>query len=90
MHKLILIKHKPIQASHGEQAVLFLLTLCNYAVYSDCSAVFLIGYDKRDALKLENMAVRPQLPQEVLDKRKSLYSVFEKAKNDGARVKFVY
>ena len=57
--------------------------------YREREAVRQIGYDKRDALKLENMAVRPQLPQEVLDKRKPLYSVFEKAKNDGARVKFV-
>ena len=42
-----------------------------------------------NVLKLENMAVRPQLPQEVHDKRKPLYPVFEKAKNDGDRVKFV-
>ena len=57
--------------------------------YRDREAVRQVGYEQRDALKLENMAVRPQLPQEVLDKRKPLYPVFEKAKNDGDRVKFV-
>ena len=57
--------------------------------YREREAVRQLGYEQRDALKLENMAVRPQLPQEVLGKRKPLYPVFEKAKNDGARVKFV-
>lgn len=57
--------------------------------YSERERVRQAGYDKRDALKQDNMAVRAQLPQEVLDKRKPLYPVFEKAKNDGDRVRFV-
>lgn len=57
--------------------------------YSERERVRQAGYEKRDALKRENLAVRAQLPQEVLEKRKPLYPVFEKAKNDGERVKFV-
>ena len=48
-----------------------------------------LGYDRRDALKGDNQAVRPQLPSEVLENRKPLYPAFEKAKADGAKVKFV-
>ena len=57
--------------------------------YNEREKVRQIGYEKRAALKGENMAVRPQLPSEILEKRKPLYPVFEKAKNDGHRVKFV-
>ena len=57
--------------------------------YSEREQVRELGYAKRDALRATNKSVKPQIPAEVLEKRKPLYSVFEKAKNDGARVKLV-
>ena len=57
--------------------------------YSEREQVRELKYAKRDALRATNKSVKPQIPAEVLEKRKPLYSVFEKAKNDGARVKFV-
>ena len=57
--------------------------------FSDREKIRELGFEKKDALRAENLAVKPQLPAEVLENRKPLYSVFEKAKADGNRVKFV-
>ena len=57
--------------------------------YSDREKVRQLGFELKDALKGENKAVRPQLPSEVLENRKPLYSVMEKAKAKGSKVKFV-
>ena len=57
--------------------------------YSERETVREIGYQKREVLKRDNTAVKVQLPSEVLERRKPLYQVFEKAKNEGKRVKFV-
>ena len=56
---------------------------------SDREKVRQLGFELKDALKGENKAVRPQLPSEVLENRKPLYSVMEKAKAEGSKVKFV-
>ena len=63
--------------------------IAKFHKYSEREKVREIGYQKREALRAENMAVKIQLPSEVFDKRKPLYPVFEKAKNEGNRVKFV-
>ena len=57
--------------------------------YSERERVREIGYEMKDKLRGENLAVRPQLPSEVLENRKPLYSAFEKAKAEGSKVKFV-
>ena len=57
--------------------------------YSEREKVRETGYEKKDALKEANLAVRPQLPSKVLENRKPLYPAFEKAKAEGSRVKFV-
>ena len=57
--------------------------------YSERETVREIGYQKREVLKRDNTAVKVQLPSKVLERRKPLYQVFEKAKNEGKRVKFV-
>ena len=57
--------------------------------YSEREQVRELGYAMRDALRATNMSVKPQIPVEVLEKSKPLHSVFKKAKNDGARIKFV-
>ena len=57
--------------------------------YSEREKVRETGYQLKDTLKAENLSVRPQLPSEVLENRKPLYSAFEKAKAEGSKVKFV-
>ena len=57
--------------------------------YGEREKVREIGFGLKDTLKSENMAVRPQLPSEVLENRKPLYPAFEKAKAEGSKVKFV-
>ena len=64
-------------------------TVAKFYRYSDRERVRQLGYDRRNALKGDNQAVRPQLPSEVLENRKPLYPALEKAKADGAKVKFV-
>lgn len=57
--------------------------------YSEREKVREIGYSMKDALKAKNLAVRPQLPSEVLENRKPLYPIFDEAKAKGSSVKFV-
>ncbi|MEW8545055.1 MAG: hypothetical protein AB2693_16140, partial [Candidatus Thiodiazotropha sp.] len=56
--------------------------------YSDRERVRDAGYTKRQELQIKNMSVKPQLPYDVIQKRKELNSVYEQAKKDGKDPKF--
>ena len=47
------------------------------------------GYNKRNDLATRKLSVKPQLPNDVVQKRKTLSPVFEKAKTEGKNPKFV-
>ena len=57
--------------------------------YRDREKVRTKGYEKREELKTNNLSVRAQWPKEIMDKRKPLYSVFNREKDLGKNVKFV-
>ena len=48
-----------------------------------------IGYNKKNNLTARKLSVKPQLPNDVVQKRKTLSAVFEKAKVEGKNPKFV-
>ena len=43
----------------------------------------------RDELQAKKLAIKPQLPNSVMQKRKELGPVFEKAKKDGKNPRFI-
>lgn len=57
--------------------------------YTDREKVREAGYAKRIDLQTRNLAVKPQLPYDVVQKRKGLNTVYEKAKKEGKKPKFV-
>ena len=48
-----------------------------------------IGYNKKTNLTARKLSVKPQLQNDVVEKRKTLSAVFEKAKAEGKNPKFV-
>ena len=57
--------------------------------YSDSEEVREAGYNRKDALQIRKLSVKPQLPNDLVQKRKSLSTVYEKAKTEGKNQKFV-
>ena len=57
--------------------------------YNEREMVRLKANERREPLKAKNFTVKPQLPHEVLEKRKPLYSVFENELAKGNRCNFV-
>ena len=57
--------------------------------YADREMVREKGYDLKDELQLRKLSVKPQLPQDVIQKRKGLSAAFEKVKHEGKNPKFV-
>ena len=48
-----------------------------------------LGYHMRDELLTEKLAIKPQRPNCVMQKRKKLGPVYEKAKKDGKNSRFI-
>ena len=57
--------------------------------YNEREMVRLKANERREPLKAKNFTVKPQLPHEVLEERKPLYSVFENELAKGNRCNFV-
>lgn len=57
--------------------------------YSERETVRTKANEMREPLRAKNFTVKPQMPTEVLEKRKPLYSVFEAEQAKGNRCKFV-
>ena len=57
--------------------------------YADREKVREIGYNKKNNLTARKLSVKRQLPNDVVQKRKTLSAVFEKAKVEGKNPKFV-
>ena len=57
--------------------------------YVDREKVRLRGNDLREHLRRKKLAVKAQWPKEIIDKRKPLYPIFQKAKDEGKNVRFV-
>ena len=57
--------------------------------YGDREKVRLRGNDLREQLRRKKLAVKAQWPKEIIDKRKPLYPIFQKAKDEGKNVRFV-
>ena len=56
--------------------------------YGDRKKVRLRGNDLTEQLR-KKLAVKAQWPKEIIDKRKPLYPIFQKAKDEGKNVMFV-
>ena len=57
--------------------------------YSDREKVREAGYNRKDDLQIRKLSVKPQLPNDVVQKRKSLSTIYGKAKTEGKYPKFV-
>ena len=57
--------------------------------YTDRERVRELGYNMRDELQAKKLAIKPQLPNCVMQKRKELGPVYEKAKKDGKNPRFI-
>ena len=57
--------------------------------YAERERVRELGYNMRDELQAKKLAIKPQLPNCVMQKRKELGSVYEKAKKDGKNPRFI-